>query len=50
MVIRLDIEIWEIGKGDTEKEGGGKGGGWVGKWYGAGFCGLCVCLSVFLLL
>jgi hypothetical protein len=25
MVIRLDIEIWEIGKGGTKKRGGKKG-------------------------
>jgi hypothetical protein len=55
MVIRLDIEIWEIGEGGT-KWGVGKGGGWarVGGWgrgmRAAGFCGPCVCLGVFLLL
>jgi hypothetical protein len=30
MVIRLDIEIWELGKGGT-KRGGRKRGEWVGK-------------------
>jgi hypothetical protein len=49
MVIKLDIEIWEIGKGST-KRGDRKRGKW-GKWYGgaAGFCGPCVSLGIYLL-
>jgi hypothetical protein len=50
MVIRVDTEIWEIGKdglkGGLEK--GCVGGG--GCIWDAGFCGPCVCLSVFLML
>jgi hypothetical protein len=30
MVIRLDIEIWVIGKGGTKKRDG-KRGGWMGE-------------------
>jgi hypothetical protein len=50
MVIKLDIEIWVIGKGVTKRSR--KKGGWVGGGRGmgaAGFCGPCVCLGVFLL-
>jgi hypothetical protein len=49
MVIRLDIEIWEIGKGGT-KRGCWKRGGWVGKevW---GLLGIVafVCVWVYLM-
>jgi hypothetical protein len=44
MVIRLDIEIWEIDKGGT-KRGGRKRGGWVGGGRDMGFVAL-VCVSV----
>jgi hypothetical protein len=47
---RLNIETWVTGKGGTKREGrkGGIGGG---RGMGAvGFCVLCVCLGVFLLL
>jgi hypothetical protein len=48
MVIKLDIEIWEIGK-DGTKRGLGKGVG-RGRSMGATeFCGPCVCLDIFLL-
>jgi hypothetical protein len=46
MVIRLDIEIWVIGKGDTTK--GRVGKGWE-VMVDAGFCSPCTCLGVFLL-
>jgi hypothetical protein len=38
MIIRLDIEIWEIGKGGTKMEGM-KRGVWVGEelWMLLGF-------------
>jgi hypothetical protein len=47
MVIRLDIEIWEIGKGGT-KRACRKRGGWVGEdiWRMLGFVAL-VCVWVY---
>jgi hypothetical protein len=50
MFIRLDIEIWVIGKGATKRGGAGKVG--VAGKGGMGatvFCGHCVCLGIFLL-
>jgi hypothetical protein len=48
MVIRLDIEIWVIGKGGIKKGGGKKRSGWVGEevWVLLGFVAL-VCVWVY---
>jgi hypothetical protein len=45
MVIRLDIEIWEIGEGGT-KRGCGKRGGWVGWGRDGGLLGFVVLVCV----
>jgi hypothetical protein len=51
MVVRLNIEIWIIGKGGTNKGGQEKGPVGGGNSMGAaGFCGPCECFGVFLLL
>jgi hypothetical protein len=50
MIIRLVIDLWELVKVALK---GGVGKGWVGGDRGMGaarFCGLCVCLGVFLML
>jgi hypothetical protein len=49
MVVWLETETWEIGKGGLK---GRAEGSVVGRrvFGAAGFCGLCVSLSVFLLL
>jgi hypothetical protein len=49
MVIRLDIEIWETGKGalkEAQEKVWVSGGSCMGT---VGFCGPCACLNVFLL-
>jgi hypothetical protein len=47
VVITLDIEIWEIGKGGTIRGMDGKRGGWMGEmvWDLLGFVAL-VCIWV----
>jgi hypothetical protein len=51
MVIRIVIDLGEYVKVALKKHGDGKSGGWAGRGMGAaGFCGSCVCLSIFLLL
>jgi hypothetical protein len=50
MAIRLEVETWVIHKGGTKRKGRK---GWMGErraMGASGFCGLSVCLGVFLLL